>query len=649
MAKKLYSKKQSQDTVWRFGSQDEREILRHLKKLYREGLNATKSRRDKWKYQYKYWVNAMLSARRPRYKSDLRVNYAWVTTEVKLPYMTQNMPRVNFISFNPNGEDRAEHMSRLVGNALWHKLEINYISEDVCWDAMVYDAGFYKVGWDTGSEDGDGEVFVSSIEPFKILPDPYTKKLQKGRFVIHVEPYAVDELQAQYPKYADRIGPDKEISQILFEERKFSDRKPTVLSGVVTEDTKFEVERAFKKEYWLAPRLCDQSIMEDVEEEQQISQVDPVTGQNVTHVEKTVNQRPKYAKGRVITTLNDAAIVDDKPHPYDHGKFPFVKQIMHKIGNEFWGIGDIEQLIPLQDALNHAYQQLDDIIAHVSNIGWTADPSLGKANINKLAEKLMIPGALKVAPLDKLRADVPPVVPQYLINRITDLVQRIYEITGINEIMQGSGRVTHRTARGIERLFEAGSTRIGKSIQYYEKALKEVALQMADLVKEFYTEDRIHAVIGGNGQIAGVLQTEPDQLQGKFEVSIDSGAALPRDKQSKADLVFHLADMQVFQMAMSGDPIAKQTAKVILDAVEFPGREELLNFQPPPQAPPSFPPQTEAPGVPNTGTPPPVPAPAPAPAPGGENPLAGIIEMAAAAGIPPEQFAQMLAAVAGGV
>ena len=253
-----------------------------------------------------------------------------------------------------------------------------------------------------------------------------------------------------------------------------------------------------------------------------------------------------------------------------------------------------------------------------------------------------------MAPLDKLKADTPPQVPQYLISRIQDLIQRIYEITGINEIMQGSGRVTHRTARGIERLFEAGSTRIGKSIQYYEKALKEVALQKAELAMEFYTEDRIHAIIGGNGMIAGVIQTKPGQLKGKYEVSIDSGAALPRDKQSKADLVFNLADKQVFQMALSPDPIAKQVAKVVLDAVEFPGREELLNFQMPPQAPPLLPTAPQgAPGVLPPGSPPPVAGqgmmpPGPGGGAGAANPMMAILEMAAAAGMPPEQFIQML-------
>ena len=656
--KKLYSKKPKSD-VWKFGNQPDKEMLEHLRKFYQDGVAATKARREKWKISYKYWINSMLSSRRPSYKSDLRINYCWVTTEVKLPYMTQNMPRVNFISFNPEaeGEKQAEHMSRLVGNALWHKLEVNSASEDVCWDAMVYDAGFYKIGWDPTADDDDGEIFVSSIEAFKIIPDPYTKKLQKGRYVIHIEPYSIDELKVQYPKHSQQIAPDKEISQILFEERKYAERKPTLRSGVVTESTEFETERAFKKEYWLAPRLCDLTIMEEVKEEPGAEQTDPMIKEmskvlQIGDVSETQQpeeiRKPKYRKGRVITTINDAVVVDDKPHPYAHGKFPFVMQIMHKIGNELWGIGDIEQLIPLQDALNHAYQQLDDIIALMANLGWTADPSLGEKNLKLLAERLGIVGALKVAPLDKLRPDTPPVVPQYLIERIKDLVQRIYEITGINEIMQGSGRVTHRTARGIERLSEAGGMRIGKSTQYYEKALKEVAFQMAELSQEFYTEDRVHAIIGGNGQIAGVLKTQGGQLKGRYEATVDSGAALPRDKQSKADLVFNLADKGVFQMALSANPIEKQVAKVILDAVEFPGREELLN-QKPPQAPPPPQPQSGAPGVLPPGSPPVPPvglgmAPsAPGMQTGGApNPLMAIMEMAAAAGIPPERFIQML-------
>jgi hypothetical protein len=574
----LFSKKKTESEI---ASEDAKELLIQLKKYWDEGTIAMKNRREKWRKHYNYWVNRQLSASRPKYKSDIRVNYCWVVTQVKIPFLTANRPRVNFIPFdmNPEGEDRAEHLSKLIGNALWHKLKIQRKNVDALWNAMVYDIGYWKTGWDPDAEDGRGEIFAEVLEPFKAIPDPTVTDLQKGRFFIHVEYYPVSTLKKRYPEYAEQITTSKDISEILFEERRFSDRRPTSAtetfddrSGMVTGDTKFVIERAYLQEYWLAPSECDPK---------------------------------KYPKGRVITTINNKIIVKDRKHPYKHGKFPFIRQIMNVVGNEFYGMGDIEQVIPLQDALNHAYQQIDDIITITANLGWAVDPAgMSESDIKKLAAKIAIPGALKVIPPDKLRADIAPQIPPNLLVRPNDIIQRIFDVTGISEILQGSGRVTHRTARGIERLFEAGSSRIGQSIQFMEQTLAELSLQMAGLAQENYTTERVHAIIGGNGMIAGALKTTSEDLAGEFEVSIDSGAALPRDKQSRADLVFELLKNHIFEMALGEDPAMKKAAKLVLDAVEFPGREELLAFKPPVAALPAT---TQAPAQP-PGLPMPIPA-----------------------------------------
>jgi len=462
---------------------------------------------------------------------------------------------------------------------------------DALWNAMVYDIGYWKTGWDPDAEEGRGEIFAETIEPFKVIPDPSITDIQKGRYCIHVEYYPVSTLKKRYPKYADQISTSKDISEILFEERRSSDRRPTSAtetsedrSGVVNADTKFAIERTYLQEYWLAPSECDQA---------------------------------KYPHGRVITVINNKVIVKDRPHPYKHGKFPFIRQIMNVVGNEYYAMGDIEMVIPLQDALNHAYQQIDDIITYTANIGWKVDPALGEANIKKLAATIGKAGQLKVVPPEQLQADVAPQIPPNLMVRPGDIIQRIFDVTGVSEILQGSGRVTHRTARGIERLYEAGSSRIGQSIQFMEQTLGELSLQMASLAQQFYDTERVHAIIGGNGTIAGSIKTVPADLTGEYEVSIDSGAALPRDKQSRADLVFELLKNHIFEMALSDDPRQKKAAKLILDSVEFPGREELLAFKPPPmpvEAPQAAP---AAPQALPAGLPVPMPMPAAGGAPAG--------------------------------
>jgi anti-sigma factor RsiW len=73
----------------------------------------------------------------------------------------------------------------------------------------------------------------------------------------------------------------------------------------------------------------------------------------------------------------------------------------------------------------------------------------------------------------------------------------------------------------------------------------------------------------------------------------------------------------IFEMALSDDPRQKKAAKLILDSVEFPGREELLAFKPPPA--PEASPQA-APAAPQAlpaGLPVPMPMPAAGGAPAG--------------------------------
>jgi hypothetical protein len=359
---------------------------------------------------------------------------------------------------------------------------------------------------------------------------------------------------------------------------------------------------------------------------------------------------PKYPKGRVITTINNSVIVDDKPNPFEHGKKPFVKNIMNVVGGEFYGMGDLEQCVPLQDGLNHAYQQVDDIATQCANIGWRLHPGVGKTGIQRVVRDLPKPGAIKIVPPELLQPDDAPQLPAYLVRRIEDIVNRFMDVSGISEILMGSGRVTHRTARGIERLFEAGTSRIGQSIQFSEESLGESATMLAQVVAQFYKNPRYMPIFDSEGTVSEMMQLDGKEFtQGKFQASIDSGAALPRDKQSRADLVFNLQKMGVFEMAMAPDPAAKEIAKVILNAVEFPGREQLLRNLiqvPPPQPEPG--PPLEAP-VPPAGLP--LSGPAglgvpPVPAPPGQFPPE-VLEMAAAAGVAPEELVAMLTQAAG--
>ena len=589
--------------------ESKKEVLTTLKGYYDESYDDSKDRREAWKEYYKYWTNQSPSAeRRSKLRSNIQVNYAYLITSIKTPVMTQQKPKATFLALNNTDgrEKTAQILSKLVGNALWNKLKIQLKLVDVINLSIVYDAGFWKVGWDSNAEQGIGEVFVTPIEPFKIFSDPSATEIENSRYLIHAEVYPLSYLKDKYPKFKDQIKPDKKLSKVLFEERKKHRRTGSGVNIPVDSFTEFSTERGSLKEYWLAPTssLCDLSIMEVVGEEEEEVEV-PGTdefGQPYVRLEKQKKEvkAPKYRNGRVVTVVNDTVIVDDKPNPFEHGRFPFVKQVISRVPNEFWGMGDVEQCIPLFDALNHAYQQIDDIVSQMCNLGYTVDPSIGEQNIKRFIKSLKQGiGQVKVIPLDKVKTDTPPVVPAYLFNRIKDLVQRIETITGITDVLQGKGGISHRTARGIERIYESATSRMGLATRLMEESLKDVAYLMASTAQQFYDTNRTFSVVGTSNNVEEVLTISKQDISGEFDVSIDSGASLPQDKKSKADLVFSLLQNHIFEMALGQDPIHKEIAKTVLDAVEYPGREAMLKNPVVPEQP--APPQGMMPGQEGVG------------------------------------------------
>jgi len=548
----------NKDTIIITGTQPEKaKDIKMCQDYFQESNNALKDRRDKWKNHYSYWCNTKLSEKRPYFKSTTRVNYCWITTQVKVPIVMASNPTVAFVPFikDPPHEENARKLSKIVGQYLYNKLNLRRKMIDAILNSQIYDAGFWKIGFNPNMPAGKatGEVFVTAIDPFKIFPDPLATSFDNARYVGHVEIYPVSTMQGQYPEFKDYIHADPSISEIIYEDRKWQDRRPRVT--VLSDETKIGIERAYKTEWWISSKECDPGI-------------------------KGEDGQPKYSNGRVITLINDKIIVDDRPYPYKHGNPPYVKFESNVVPNEFWSMGDIEQIIPLQDTLNHRVQQLEDIANKTANLGWTVHPKAGKKAIDNLKKFGMKCGLLKIMPPDMIKPDEVIQAPQYLFEEVKQLVILIERVTGISDVMQGRGDVRQRTARGIERLFEAGSARIGLSIKLFEDSFKDAAYQIGSLVRQYYTEDREINITGGSEVLQESFVIKPENLEEEMEVSIDSAAALPKDKQSRAELVFTLLKNHIFEIAMADDPKMKMIGKIVLDAVEFPNREAILNFTP---------------------------------------------------------------------
>jgi len=596
---------------------EQRDILKRCNEMFDEANKALEERRKKWKELYNQWINIKISQKRPRYKSSTRVNYCWITTQVKTPIILQSNPTVTFNAYDKGGvtEKGAAKLSKIVGKYLYNRNKMREKLVSIVESSEIFDAGFMKIGFDerTGPEKNgnmQGDIFAVPVDIFKMFPDPLATGFDTSRYVCHADIFPVSTLKKNYPQFANVIKSDLSICEYLYEDRKWQDRTPRVIVSD-TDTDKIVSERAYVKEYWISADESD---------------------------------REKYPLGMIVTILNDQLVLKVKPYKYKHGKPPYIKFVSNLIPNEFWGMGDIEQVIPLNDTLNHRLQQLEDIANKCANLGWSVDPKAGKKAINNLRKYGLKPGLIKVMPPGLLAPDEVPQIPQYLYNEVQAYVLMIERVTGIGDVMQGRGDVRQRTARGIERLYEAGSSRIGLSVKLFEDSYKEYAYQAGSLIQQFYTEERKINIGSDQNTMAESFTVKPEELKEEYEVSIDSSAALPQDKQSRATLVFNLLKEGVLERAVSPDPVQKEVARIVLDTLEFPNREKILsmNIQPPmPQPGPQAGPQGMPPGMPQgmpQGEPPGMPEVAPGvPALG-----ANVQEMAQAAGVTPEELVQII-------
>jgi len=170
--------------------------------------------------------------------------------------------------------------------------------------------------------------------------------------------------------------------------------------------------------------------------------------------------------------------------PEECNKFPYVPIIGYKKKGRFWGMGDTEQLIPVQDLIN----DLDDQIRMNARLMGNAQTVVGIGsgiNINKWTNK---PG-LKVPAKDHTAFQVvqPPYIPAYINNRREKAFYEAELVSGRSEVVEGRRSGSLRAASAILALQEAGSRRGNHKKLMLQTGLQETMNLLLDYVKEFMT------------------------------------------------------------------------------------------------------------------------------------------------------------------
>lgn len=479
-------------------TEKEKKLVEWVYSKFKQAYVAKAPLMDKWKeymsaYKGTYFKNQNL----PDYKSNEISNLVFSTIETIRPIMTDNNPKFLAVPNTPTGMEFTSDVQTALDYE-WDREKMALKLPAQLIPMLVYGSAVWFVQWD--GKDGEyGNISIKPVDPFNIFPDPLAESIDNSEFLVYATYRNANQIKQQFPEKASAIEGSRITMSELVSERDNND----------TQDS----NQVLILEMWCR----DWTTMdEDVEGKKQL----------------------KYPKGRVITCLPELGILlSDKKNPYKDGKFPFVLMKNYDIPFEFWGVGEVEQIMSPQHYVNELTNQIIDNAKNTANMQWIIDKNSGIGQ-GKLTNR---PGlVIRKTPGSEVRRDTPPAMPNYVREQIEVLKKDMQDISGVFDTLKGAQQGSVTAASAILALQEASQARIRLKIKLMEASLSELAQIVYSRMQQFWKLDRWVRVTDVEGNPL-FKQIGTQVLSNDFDLKVMAGSTMPVNRNAMLDLMIRLA------------------------------------------------------------------------------------------------------------
>ena len=470
---------------------------------------------------------------------------AWLFNSIinKHADMMDNFPKPNVLPRSRDSQVDAEKLGKIIPVVLEQNgYQTTYSRK--AYDYISDGTAITGVFWDNAKNDGMGDVAIRQIDIHNIFWKPGIEDIQESPEVFTVAAVDNDELVKMYPKMEGKVGNDKTT-------------------------VKYEADDS-----------TDDSSMSEVVDwyYKVVEYEDVVIDESGTTLPrpKTILHYCKYCNGEVLYSSENEGLENGF---YQHGKFPFVFQVMFPIKDYPAGFGYIDVMKEPQKYIDVLDQLLADNAFKVGTERYFVRRSLG-LNVDDFSDYskpfVEFDGNLDDALKPIETATIPAFVLQYQTNKIEELK----ETSGNRDFSQGttSGGVT--AASAIAALQEAGSKLSRDMIRAAHNAFTEECYLVIELIRQFYTEPREFRIDDGKGgyefvdydnaNIAaetsadGILKSKPI-----FDLQVTAEKKSPFSRAAQNEMAKELYSMGLFNPDMS------EPALVCLDMMDFEGKDEI--------------------------------------------------------------------------
>ena len=364
-----------------------------------------------------------------------------------------NYPEPNVLPRAADDEATARTLSSILPVVL-EQADYEQVYSDSWWRKLKQGTGVKGVFWDPTARGGLGEIAIRSMNLLMLYWEPGIMDIQDSPHFFSLSLEDSDQLAARYPQLRGRTGGTIDAARYIHDD------------SIDTTDKSVVVDWYYKKP---GPG-----------------------GKELVHYCKFCNGIVLYA------SENDPRLAEKGF--YDHGKYPFVFDVLFQEEDSPAGFGYIDIMKDCQNSIDKMNQAMDENVLLASKQRYVLSDAAG-INEEELADFsrdiVHVTGRLSSDSFHQMQtAGLQASSITYRNSRVDELK----EISGNRDISQGgtSGGVT--AASAIAALQEAGSKLSRDMLKSAYRAFAKECYLVIDLMRQFYDEERVFRITGEKGQ-----------------------------------------------------------------------------------------------------------------------------------------------------
>jgi hypothetical protein len=555
-------------------------VYRHVADAIADAKLFRKRYDYRWPMYYRYYYGQQwppeVTTRRLDWRAYLVVNHIFSIIQSIVAVMLDSKPKISVGATSPYQHVYAGTLQAVL-DSVWDRRYCYRELVSALTNALIFGTGIIKAYWDHEEENGQGDLCVSSVQTENFFVNRGTTDIntRDNDYCLEKKLVSIPYIRRRFGERGKLVRSDTTSESSFrgglqydrFGNFGFDQFQPFNWSSPVTSqgDNTLLID---KTEFSTSPyksgdqadnlaTLWEYWTRDYTEEEYTViaPQWDPRTNQMV-HVEMT-QTRPKYPYGRLIHVAN-GIVLRDVPSPYR--MFPYVRVVDIGRPNEFWGLGEVEVLYPLQNDYNRRRSQIADHCSLMGNAIWIIDRS-SLVDPDSLTNK---PGAIiETNGLALIRREPPVPLPQWMFTSTAQTASEMREIAGVSAVAGGIPPKGVRSGQGMEAAQGIATTRIRSRGRDLEISIEQLGRLMISILQDYVQTPRVIRIVGSTGH-AYWVPFDGRSVRGDWDIKVEAGSTLSQTKSSKDQLW-----IQLFQMGAVD-------RRALLENIGVSGYEEIL-------------------------------------------------------------------------